>query len=144
MWALFGDGGGPAWDAGVWGFFSPCIDAQGDFTTSMDDANVGKCNQYTTQANGTHTTVEVSASGGYMVSQCALPFAAPGHQRGLTAARLFEKVLAAGAPHLFMSSFNEFIGGRQAPASGAKIAFNQGLPTDPQRRRTPQEASASR
>jgi len=68
-----------------------------------------------------------------MVSQCALPFASPGHLRGLTVARLFERVLAEGAPHLFMSSFNEFIGGRQAPASGAKVAFNQGLPADPQR-----------
>jgi hypothetical protein len=131
MWALFGDGGGPAWNEGVWGFFSPCVDANGHFTTSMIDA--GECDQFSTQANGTNTTIELSASGGYMTSQCALPFAAPGHMRGLTAARLFEKVLATGAPHLFVSSFNEFIGGRQAPASGAAIAFNQGLANDSQR-----------
>ena len=131
MWALFGDGGGAEWDAGVWGFFSPCTDAAGDFTTSM--TATGPCNQYATRNSADGPVVEVSASGGYMTSQCALPFAAPGHQRGLTVARLFEKVLAVGAPHLFMSSFNEFIGGRQAPASGAKIAFNQGLPADPQR-----------
>jgi hypothetical protein len=68
-----------------------------------------------------------------MTSQCALPFASPGHLRGLTVARLFEKVLAVGAPHLFMSSFNEMIGGRQAPAYGAKIAINMGLPNDSQR-----------
>ena len=132
MWALFGDGGGAAWDQGVWGFFSPCVDAAGDFTTSMVDT--GPCNQFSTQANGTtNDTVEISASGGYMVSQCALPYASPGHMRGLTLARLFEKVLEKGAPHLFLSSFNEHIGGRQGPASGAKIGFNQGLPFDPQR-----------
>lgn len=131
MWALFGNGGGPAWYEGVWGYFSPCVDATGKFTTSM--VGVGACDQYSTQANGTNTTVEVSASGSYMVAQCALPYAAPGKLRGLTLARLFEKVLAAGAPNLFTSSFNAFIGGRQAPASRAAIAFNQGLPTDAQR-----------
>lgn len=35
--------------------------------------------------------------------------------------------------HVFMSSFNEYIGGRQAPAYSAKIAFNMGLPRDAQR-----------
>ena len=132
MWALFGDGGGDVWRQGVWAFFSPCVDAIGDFTTSM--VGVGPCNQYATYSNDTaHELIEVSASGGYMTSQCALPFASPGHFRGLTLARLFERVLTVGAPHLFMSSFNEHIGGRQAPASGAKIAFNMGLPNDPQR-----------
>jgi len=43
----------------------------------------------------------------------SLPFAAPGHLRGLTLQRLFKEVLEVGAPHLFMSSFNEAIGGRQ-------------------------------
>jgi len=127
MWALFGE---PSYEQGAYGFFAPCVDA-GAYTTSMVD--VPPCNQYTTQANGTNTTIEVSASGGYMVSQCALPFAAPGHMRGLTVARLFEKVLSVSPPHLFMSSFNEMIGGRQAPAYGAKIAINQGLPNDSQR-----------
>ena len=94
---------------------------------------MGPCNQDATYDNGTDTIIEVSASGGYMTSQCALPFASPGHFRGLTVARLFEKVLAVGAPHLFMSSFNEMIGGRQAPAYAAKIAINMGLPTDSQR-----------
>ena len=92
-----------------------------------------KCNQFSTIGNGTSTPIEVSASGGYMLSQCALPFASPGHLRGLTVARLFEKVLSLQLPNLFISSFNEFIGGRQAPASAAKIAFNQGLPFDSQR-----------
>ena len=95
--------------------------------------NVGPCNQDATYKNGTSEVIEVSASGGYMTSQCALPFASPGHLRGLTVSRLFEKVLATGAPHLFMSSFNEHIGGRQAPAYGAKIAINMGLPNDSQR-----------
>ena len=67
------------------------------------------------------------------VSQCALPFASPGHLRGLTLARLFERVLAVSAPDLFLSSFNEHIGGRQAPAYGSAIAFNMGLPADPQK-----------
>jgi hypothetical protein len=129
MWALFGQ---QAYDQGAWGFFSPCTDNNGQtYTTSMID--VGPCNQRSTVTNGTSDVIEISASGGYMLSQCALPFASPGHLRGLTLARLFETVLSAGAPHLFMSSFNEYIGGRQAPASGAKIAFNMGLPNDPQR-----------
>ena len=76
---------------------------------------------------------EVSASGGYMLSQCSLPFASPGHLRGLTLARLFKKVLEVGAPELFMSSFNEHIGGRQAPAFKSEIAFNMGLPNDDQK-----------
>ena len=78
---------------------------------------VGPCNQFSTFVNGTDELLEISASGGYMTSQCALPFASPGHLRGLTAARLFEKVLAQSPPHLFMSSFNEHIG--QAIASAA-------------------------
>jgi hypothetical protein len=133
MWALFGDGGGGPWRQGVWGFFSPCVDSKGDFTTSMVGDNVGPCSQWPTLTNGSSAVEEVSASGGYMLSQCALPFASPGHMRGLTVARLFERVLEQGAPHLFMSSFNEYIGGRQAPASAAKIAFNMGLPHDSQR-----------
>jgi len=134
MWALFGDGGGPhnPFTQGVWGFFSPCVDGKGEFTTSIIGAPT-PCNQYPTQVNATSEVMEVSASGGYMLSQCALPFASPGHFRGLTLARLFEKILATPPPHVFLSSFNEFIGGRQAPASPAKIAINQGLPRDPQR-----------
>jgi hypothetical protein len=99
----------------------------------MVGENVGPCNQDSTYLNNTNEVIEVSASGGYMTSQCALPFASPGHLRGLTIARLFEKVLATSAPHLFLSSFNEMIGGRQAPAYAAKIAINMGLPTDSQR-----------
>jgi hypothetical protein len=133
MWALFGDGGGGPWLQGVWGFFSPCVDAQGDFTTSIA-ASPTACNQYATLRNNSGgQLMEVTASGGYMLSQCALPFASPGHLRGLTMARLFEKILALQPPQVFISSFNEHIGGRQAPASRARVAFNQGLPNDPQR-----------
>ena len=128
MWALFKPS---TYAEGVWGFFSPCISTDGSYTTSM--VGVGPCGQPETRdARG--SVVEVTASGGYMVSQAALPFASPGHLRGLTLARLFERVLALGAADLFVSSFNEHIGGRQAPASQANIAFNMGLPTDPQRR----------
>eukprot|EP01044_Picomonas_judraskeda_P023040 COSAG03_NODE_5927_length_1146_cov_23.592168_2_plen_90_part_00 len=42
------------------------------------------------------------------------------------------QVLATGAPHLFMSSFNEFIGGRQAPSTKANTGINMGLPYDAQ------------
>ena len=128
MWALFGK---PAYEQGAYGFFSPCTTPGGAYTTSMVDA--GPCNQFSTKQNGTNTTIEISASGGYMVSQCALPGAAPGHMRGLTVARLFERILVEKPPHVFFSSFNEYIGGRQAPASGAKIAINMGLPNDSQR-----------
>ena len=77
---------------------------------------------------------EVSASGSYMIAQCALPFASLGHMRGLTIQRLFKKVLEVGAPHLFQPSFNEFIGGRQPSAYKANTAINMGLPNDPQKR----------
>ena len=80
------------------------------------------------------TQYEVSASGAYMSAQCALPFASPGHLRGLTLQRLFKKVLDVGAPHLFMSSFNELIGGRQKSAYAANTAINMGLPGDAQNR----------
>ena len=137
MWALFGDGGGGGWMQGVWGFFSPCTDAHGDFTTSiiggLSDSGTSPCNQYSTLRNQSKELFELSASGGYMLSQCALPFASPGHFRGLTLARLFEKILDVSPPHVFISSFNEHIGGRQDPASRARIAFNMGLPNDPQR-----------
>ena len=52
---------------------------------------------------------------------------------GLTTQRLFKKVLEVGAPHLFMASFNEHIGGRQTSEfPNANTAINMGLPYDPQ------------
>lgn len=131
MWALFGKS---KYDEGSWGFFSPCTTPSGSFTTSMvGDASVlGDCNQFQTKGQN-NMVIEVSASGGYMLSQCAIPWAAPGHMRGLTLQRLFKSVLETGAPNLFMSSFNEHIGGRQAPAQKGPTAFNMGLPNDPQR-----------
>jgi hypothetical protein len=130
MWALFG---GEAYKEGAYGFFSPCRDSNGGYTTSMVGENVDSCDQFITYQNGTNNLIEITASGGYMTSQCALPFASPGHLRGLTAARLFEQVLARSPPHLFMSSFNEYIGGRQAPAFPANTAINMGLANDTQR-----------
>ena len=88
-------------------------------TTSM--VGVGDCNQPTSDSEH---GVEISASGAYMAAQSAMPFANPGHLRGLTLQRLFTKVLDTGAPHLFMSSFNEHIGGRQPAASKAKMGGN--------------------
>ena len=82
--------------------------------------------------DSTGKVVEVSASGAYMVAQCSLPWASPGHLRGLTLQRLFAQVLETGAPDLFVSSFNEHIGGRQPPSQPAATAFNMGLPNDPQ------------
>lgn len=129
MWALFG---ASSYSSGSWGFFSPCTDpATGGYTSSMVlDVD---CNQYPTTDPATGDVVEVSASGGYMLSQTGLPLASPGHMRGLTMQRLFKRVLETGAPNLFMSSFNEYIGGRQAPATPSNLGFNQGLPNDPQR-----------
>ena len=69
-----------------------------------------------------------------MLSQCALPFAAPGKMRGLTLQRLFRRILATQPPNVFVSSFNEHIGGRQSPVFKAATAFNMGLPNDPQAR----------
>lgn len=123
MWALFGAAN---YQQGSWGFFSPCTVGQGTsvtYTTSM--VGVGPCAQFSSIENA--SVAEVSASGSYMLSQTSLPFASAGHMRGLTLQRLFEKVLAVGAPNLFMSSFNEHIGGRQAPACAANTCFNMGM-----------------
>ena len=38
-----------------------------------------------------------------------------------------------GAPNLFMSSFNEHIGGRQKSVFSSNVAYNMGLPNDPQK-----------
>lgn len=43
------------------------------------------------------------------------------------------QVLAQSAPHLFISSFNELIGGRQVPWTHSNLNYNMGLPHDPQR-----------
>jgi len=68
-----------------------------------------------------------------MVSQSGLPFAASGHFRGLTIFKLFQEILSESPPHLFLSSFNEHIGGRQIPTYKANTTFNMGLPNDPQK-----------
>eukprot|EP00947_MAST-08B_sp_MAST-8B-sp1_P001965 g1965.t1 len=134
MWALSVGKGSTAW-----GFFAPCTTPAGAFTTSMVGVD-DDCNQFpaltsasSSGGGGGGVVEEISASGGYMLNQCSLPFASPGHLRGLTLQRLFKQVLEAGAPNLFVSSFNEHFGGRQAPASGSDIAFNMGLPDDAQR-----------
>ena len=91
----------------------------------------GPCDQFAAMAPGGDTIEEVSASGGYMLSQCSLPFAAPGHLRGLTLQRTFAKDLELGAPNLFVSSFNEHIGGRQKPAYKSEVRPTLGpLATD--------------
>ena len=58
MWALSVGKG-----SSTWGFFSPCTQSDGSFTTSM--VGTGPCNQF--PAMDGDTIVEVSASGGYMV-----------------------------------------------------------------------------
>lgn len=113
MWALFGP---VTYTTGTWGFFSPCVsgDDPNRFTTSM--VGEPECNQYAT-LNASGSPVELTASGSYMLSQCAMPFAAPGHMRGLTLQRLFKKVLESRLPHLFVSSFNEHVRRRLAMRS---------------------------
>eukprot|EP00912_Choanoflagellata_sp_UC4_P000340 UC4_evm3s209 len=129
MWALFGE---KNYEKGSWGFFSPCTTSTGRYTTSMIGEQT--CNQFQS-ADPTipNQILEISASGGYMLSQCALPFASPGHMRGLTLQRLFKSVLEESPPNLFLSSFNEHIGGRQKSVYKAAMAINMGLPNDPQK-----------
>eukprot|EP01043_Picozoa_sp_COSAG02_P062775 COSAG02_NODE_8745_length_2457_cov_1.449109_2_plen_430_part_00 len=98
MWAISAQ----YW-AGVWDFFTfchaPCdglnTSAAGRaklcLTTSM--VNVPDCNQNpSTASSGSDAPYEITASGGYMMAQSALPGANPGHLRGLTTQRLFKKV----------------------------------------------------
>ena len=133
VWALFGKSD---YMAGEWGFFSPCTTSTGSLTTSMIGTG-SDCNQYSSSArkgDNNSKIVEISASGGYMLTQCALPFASPGHMRGLTMQRLFKKILRDSPPNVFMSSFNEHIGGRQQSVYQSNVAYNMGLPNDPQKR----------
>ena len=118
--------------AGYWGFFSPCLDENGTATSSVVDAP--PCAQLPTLGAG-GAPVEVTASTGWMLAASGLPYAAPGHLRGLTLARQFEEVLATGAPDLLVSSFNEHTGGRvnMTGTPHARVAVNMGLPGDAQR-----------
>ena len=127
MWAQIGEG---AFAAGEWGFFSPCLDNNVS-TTSIVGAPA--CAQRVTTAPG-GAVIAVTASTGYMLAASGLPYAAPGHLRGLTLARQFEAVLALRPPAVLLSSFNEHTGGRQVlPGEASKVAYNMGLPADPQR-----------
>lgn len=116
-----------AFEKGTWSFFPMCLTDKNISTVSM--VGESSCNQRKTMV--TNDTYEISASGSYMISQGSLPFGSPGHFRGLTVQRTFEKILNEQPPHIFMSSFNEWIGGRQASAYGANTAINIGLPNDP-------------
>jgi hypothetical protein len=139
MWAMTAE----YW-TGVWDFFTFCLapcsqtslgdSAEGSLCSTTSMVDVPDCNQHPSAANTSSPPYEMTASGGYMVAQSALPFANPGHLRGLTTARLFKKVLEVGAPHLFMSSFNEHTGGRQRSSYTANTAINMGLPYDPENR----------
>jgi len=126
MWALFGSA---KYTEGDWAFFSHCVTSSGTYTTSI--VGNAACNQYYSVNNGKISSI--SASHSYMVSQSGLAFASSGHFRGLTLAKLFQEILVKSSPHLFLSSFNEHIGGRQVPSYKANIAFNMGLPNDPQK-----------
>ena len=69
-----------------------------------------------------------------MMAQSSLPFANPGHLRGLTLQRSFKRVLEGGPPHLFMASCNAHTGGRQAASEPANTGILMGLPYDAQNR----------
>lgn len=129
MWAQFN---ASEYANGTWGFFSPCVDAAtGAYTTSM--VTEDDCSQPITTDATTGAPVAMAASGSYMLAPTSLALGSPGHMRGLTMQRLFKRVLEVGPPNLFISSFNEHIGGRVPPPYKTNIAFNQGLPHDTQR-----------
>ena len=128
MWALFGK---PDFDTDEWGFFSPCTIPAGGFTTSLIGTGTD-CNQYSS-VDSDGSIDEITSSGGYMLTQCALPFASPGHLRGLVQQKMFQNILEKSPPNVFMSSFNEHIGGRQQSVFHSNTAFNMGLPNDPQK-----------
>ena len=81
----------------VWGF-SAYDTPSGGFTTSQIGTG-GDCNQYSSSKNG--KVDEISASGGYMLTQCSLPFASPGHS-GLVMQRLFKKILNNSPENVFL------------------------------------------
>lgn len=54
----------------TWGFFAPCTLSDGSFTTSMVGTSA-PCDQFPAMSPDGSSVVEVSASGGYMVSQCS-------------------------------------------------------------------------
>jgi hypothetical protein len=136
MWALFSKAG---FDNGWFTFFSPCVDPDtNSFTTSMlltsakNRSEHVSCDQFVTRFDN-DTRSEISASGAYMTSQCSLPWASPGKLRGWTMQRLFQHILESKPEDVFLSSWNELIGGRQKPAYTNAVAFNMGLPKDSQR-----------
>ena len=98
MWALF-DGK----NSTTGGFFSPCRTPAGHFTNSMVGTE-SSCDQYPALSKS-GAIEEVSASGGYMLSQCSLPFASPGHLRGLTLQEPFKSTEIE--PQSFHVQFNE-------------------------------------
>jgi hypothetical protein len=119
VWAMDETG----FDKGSWGFFAFCkappfTNGTGQRAPTTSMVGAPDCNQ-TSSADSTDPAAtgdgvfEISASASYMATQGALPFGSAGHLRGLTMQRLFKKVLQEQPKFLFMSSFNEFIGGRQ-------------------------------
>jgi len=128
MWAM----NEADFDKGEWGFFAMCRDSTRGPTTSMVGMTVDCDQDVTMDEEGKPFALSASAS--YMLAQASLPFASPGHLRGLTMQRLFAKVLTTSPPHLMMSSFNELVGGRQPSSYKANTAINMGLPYDAQNR----------
>lgn len=128
MWALFKE---KDYNNDVWGFFSPCLSNK-QYTTSV----VGnqKCDQYVSRKNFISAPTEITASPSYQITAAALPFSAVGKFRGLTIQKQFEKILSnPNVQHVFVSSYNEHIGGREQIPIKSNLAYCMGLPNDSQK-----------
>jgi hypothetical protein len=128
MWAQF-----PQEDfaKGVWGFFSMCVSSRtrGYTSTIVGEDN---CNQPVSYFNGDSSRKAVSVSPSYQSNWASLPGGAAGKFRGLTLFQQFQKVFEVEPEFVFVSSFNEHIGGRQKGISSGNMWFDQGLPYDSQ------------
>jgi hypothetical protein len=120
MWADFDPS---QYNAGVWGFFSPCTDG-GKETTSVTNLAAG-CRQYVTQNSPLGRALAVSPS--YQINFGSVPFGAAGKLGGMTLQLQFQTAFSEPLDHVFLSSFNEHIAQPQANPFPGPYSFSMGL-----------------
>ena len=148
MWAEFDTS---KYSNGTWSFFSPCLDASGDYTSSVIGLGRGAsgCGQYTTSGavvGGTQGTVSPS----YQLGYGSLPFAAANKYQGLTLKRQFATLIdysakaweltaavavananaTASLGAIYLSSYNEWTAQPQPDPYLPPFAASVGVPDD--------------
>lgn len=124
MWANF-----PInfYQAGYWGFMSPCTD-QGSYTTAVSD--LPACNQQVTVGSSIGNAISVSPS--YQLDYGSVPFGGVGKLESDTFRMQWQTAItqAGAVQHIFMSSFNEFIAQPQPNPFPQPYGVSMGLEWD--------------